>query len=147
MAQILNLELHSGLSYFKAGGFDPFAIEKDQLELGKEFVFKFERGADGTPEKLLEIGYESADAYISSDTSSDLPESKIDIPDGKYFFAQEKNVLTKEKIVCQFKEIEKHAKNCNINLEPECFLRYINEHGKNVTQFFCGIRDIKENSN
>ncbi|MDR2865024.1 MAG: hypothetical protein LBV68_05395 [Spirochaetaceae bacterium] len=127
MPQISYLELYQAINYVKNNDLDPF----DRGEDKGEFLFCFEQGEAGeTGEeglRLIEAGFELFDAETH-------PE--IELPQGIYFFRQERKRLSKNEIIRLSAEIEIHAQHTGFKLANKLYLRYLFEDGKQVTQFF-----------
>ncbi|GMO27888.1 MAG: hypothetical protein LBG79_03815 [Spirochaetaceae bacterium] len=125
MPNVIHLELYRPFNYVRGGGINPFAVKSVEAEL----LFKFEL-KDGALGALLDSGFELFDGEIHDE---------IELAAGKYLFIQERALLSRNEILNMLEGIIEHSKRESLKIDSSCYLRYLFEDNKAVTQLFCRL--------
>jgi hypothetical protein len=143
-SNLLKLELLAPLVYAEDRGLDPFENRRDKSRnppaesAGDDRLFCFEIGA-GQGDRIEP----DPDLFLGSLTFSgrkaepaDYAGGRMELPAGKYLFAQERRILNRDE--CVFMAIETQKDGLWERLRPESglYLRFLTEDGKRVTQTF-----------
>ena len=136
--KIFRLNLASPLFYVPDTGADPF----NHLKNG-EMLFCFELDEaqylsfEPNKEKLLNSLIFSGET-VESNTTETFGEGEtfLELPQGNYFFAQEKRLLNQEEIIDMAVEIQLEVLWQRFKPGRKLFLRYLFEDGNWVTQLF-----------
>jgi hypothetical protein len=135
---ILRLDLRSPLLYTREPSLDPFGV----IPLRGEYLFCFMVN----PEQGFRIDPEGA-AYLGTlvdggkqDLSPEGPRAPspcpLELPRGKYLFAQVRERLGRENSIDLAMEIQKEGLWERLRLGPRLYLRYLFEDRSPVTQVF-----------
>jgi hypothetical protein len=132
------LELLAPLSYIPAPELIPFCPGTwIQQEAGEEFLFCFNiDGAQGQsiePDPPALLGPLLAAGSASHSACRDRG---LELPRGRYLFAQERAFLGREGVIQMAVEIQKDGLWERLRLENRLYVRYLYEDGGIVTQVF-----------
>jgi hypothetical protein len=133
------LELPAPLFYTPAADRDPFPQGTGPWEEaeGKEFLFCFDidesQGRSIEPDPPALLGPLRAAGFADS---PDRPEGGLELPRGRYLFAQERTLLDREAVIRAAVEMQKDGLWERLCLENRLYLRYLHEDGAAVTQLF-----------
>jgi hypothetical protein len=67
----------------------------------------------------------------------------MELPRGRYLFAQERSFLDREAVLCMAVEMQKDGLWERLCLENRLYLRYLGEEGQAVTQLFRPLRNAE----
>jgi hypothetical protein len=134
------LELLAPLSYIPAPELIPFRFEtgpQAQDGAGEEFFFCFDinetQGQSIEPDPAAFLG--PLIAAGSAPPSPAYP-GGLELPRGRYLFAQERAALGREEVIQMAVEIQKDGLWERLRLENRLYVRYLYEDGEPVTQIF-----------
>jgi hypothetical protein len=134
------LELLAPLPYTPVPGLIPFqpGIEA-RIGRGEELLFCFildtTQGRNIEPDPAVLLG------PLAAAGSADPPGGAMELPRGRYLFAQERAFLDREDVILMAVELQKDGLWEGLGLENRLYLRYLHEEGSAVTQLF---RPFKE---
>ena len=143
--EILSLNLASPLCFFRMADPEPF----DRIDVGRgnpnfELLFCFEleedqyRNFEPTRDNffpnLLYGGISTGDLKTHSAEAG--AEEIVELPAGKYLFAQKRELISRDKIIVLALEIQQEGLWQRHELGRKLYLRYLYEDGKIVTQLF-----------
>ena len=134
----MELELYRDLCYARSKRLDPWYVESIESEM----LFCLECGRGDSAEtyfgSVLDMGIELFDGEIHEE---------LILPKGSYFFAQERRLVSRFELFQMAKKLEREAgeaSSCipasgqlvSCKLATKCFLRYLFEDAKTVSQLF-----------
>jgi hypothetical protein len=135
--RILNLYLQAPLFYIRDDGLAPFPCDPSKGEV----LFYFE--IDGAQYRSIEPdrgGYlgrlVSGGIPAPPDSAAGEAASLIELPRGRYLFAQGTEIPDREGYIQMAVEVQREGLWQNVSLDRGLYLRYIYEDGKQVTQVF-----------
>jgi hypothetical protein len=136
------LELLAPLFYTPAADLDPFPRGTGPWGAaeGREFLFCFDidgpQGRSIEPEPPALLGPLRAAGFAEIADSPGRPEGGLELPRGRYLFAQERTLLDREAVIRAAVEMQKDGLWERLCLENRLYLRYLREDGAVVTQLF-----------
>jgi hypothetical protein len=129
------LELLAPLSYTPVPELKPFqpGIEA-RIQRGEELLFCFvlndAQGQSIEPEGAILL------ESLATAGAAGPPGGGMELPRGRYLFAQERSFLDREAVLCMAVEMQKDGLWERLCLENRLYLRYLGEEGQAVTQLF-----------
>jgi hypothetical protein len=145
--RFFRLELLAPLIYAEDQEPEPFGYAAGEpgpsgLAAGEERIFLFEidpaQGCNIEPDPDLFLGPLVFSGRLKGENHSGRVR---ELPAGRYLFAQEKRLLSREDGIALAIEVQKDGLWERLYPEPWLYFRYLFEDGRNITQVFRPCRD------
>jgi hypothetical protein len=131
------LELLAPLRYAPAPGLVPFPATAPRIQPGEgqELLFCF--GIDGAQGQSIEPEAPALlGPLLAAGASPPAPGGNLELPRGRYLFAQERAFLGRDGVIRMAVEVQKDGLWERLRLENRLYVRYLYEDGGPVTQIF-----------
>jgi hypothetical protein len=146
--RLLRLELRAPLVYREDKSlrpFDPDGPADGPAALPGERVFLFEldaaQGLSIEPDPARLLGPLVFSGRPAAEGAAEGAEPRRELPAGRYLFAQERRLLSREECVKMAIEVQKDGLWERLRPEPRLYLRFLTEDGGAVSQVFRPYRE------